>query len=125
PDNDAATWASRIVPTDRATGEPIRVDAAAAVVKALAARTDIVASRKRLENSEYEVGYARNQLLPALDLVAAYGTTGVGGTLIRRDTTGGFGGPIIETIPGGLSDALSEVFRNRFPTWTVSVTLSY
>ena len=125
-DNAPATWAPRIVPTDRPSAEPVHVDAEAAVVKALAGRTDIVAARKRLESSEYAVSYTRNQMLPALDLVAGYGTTGIGGTLLVRDNSGGgFGGPIIETVPGGLSDALSDVFRNRFPTWSASVTLSY
>ena len=125
PDNDPSNWASRIVPTDRPSAEPVRVDVQAAVAKALASRTDIVAERKRVESLEYGVSYTRNQLLPALDLVAGYGTTGVGGTLLIRDDTGGFGGPIIETVPGGFSDALSDVFRNRFPTWSASVTLSY
>ena len=55
PDNDPATWASRIVPTDHPSAEPLAVNAQAAVAKALAARTDIVASRKRLESSEYAI----------------------------------------------------------------------
>jgi outer membrane protein TolC len=122
PDNAAATWAQRIVPVDRPTAEPVRVDVEAAVVRALGARTDIVATRKRLESSEYAVSYARNQLLPALDLVAGYGGTGVGGTRLVRETTGG---PVIETVPGGFNDALSDVLRNRFRTWNASVTLSY
>ena len=122
PDNEAATWASRIVPTDRPTAEPVRVDAAAAADKALAHRTDIVAARKRLENSEYAIGYTRNQRLPGLDLVAGYGTSGVGGTTLRRL---GLGGPVIETIPGGYSNVLTDVFHNDFPTWKASVTLSY
>ncbi len=125
PDNDPGTWASRIVPTDRPTAEPVRADAAAAIARALSSRTDIVATRKRLESSEYAIDYARNELLPALDLVAGYGTSGVGGTFFERDTSQGFGGPIIRTVPGGYGDALSDVFRNDFPTWTVGVSFSY
>jgi len=125
PDNEPATWASRIVPTDRPSAESPHVDATAAIAKALANRSDIVAARKELERSEYAIDYARNQLLPAFDLVAGYGANGVGGTLIRRDTTQGFGGPIIETIPGGYSDAVSDVFHNDFPTWSVAVNFSY
>jgi len=125
PDNEPATWASRIVPTDRPSAESPHVDATAGIAKALANRSDIVAARKQLERSEYAIDYARNQLLPAFDLVAGYGANGVGGTLIRRDTTQGFGGPIIETIPGGYSDAVSDVFHNDFPTWSVAVNFSY
>ena len=126
PDNDRATWASRIVPTDRPTADPITVDAEAAVAKALTTRTDILAARKRQESAEYGVSYAHNQRLPALDLVAGYGTSGVGGTLLVRDTSQAFiGGPIISTVPGGYGDAVRDVFRNDFPTWSVAVTLSY
>src|SRR4029450_8339183 len=37
----------------------------------------------------------------------------------------GLGGPVIETLPGSYNDAVSDVFHNRFPTWTAAVTLSY
>ncbi len=120
--NDPATWDVRIVPTDRPTAEPFRVDLAAAIQNALGKRTDIVAAQKRLENAEYNVAYAKNQLLPNLDLVAAYGTTGIGGTQLQRE---GFGGPIIQTIPGGFGDALSDVFGRNFPTWTLGFNFAY
>jgi outer membrane protein TolC len=120
--NDPSTWALRIVPTDRPTAEPIVVDVPAATQKALEARTDIVASRKNLETADDNVKYASNQTLPDLNLIAAYGSTGIGGTIIERD---GFGGPIIRTTPGGYGDALSDVFGRNFPTWTVGVNFSY
>jgi outer membrane protein len=120
--NDPATWEVRIVPVDRPTAEPFQVDLQAAILAALGKRTDMSAARKRLENAEYNVQYARNQLLPNLDLVAAYGTTGIGGTQIQRE---GLGGPIITTIPGGFGDALSDVFGRNFPTWTFGFNFAY
>jgi outer membrane protein TolC len=122
PESDPAQWASRIVPTDRPTAEPIAVDTEAAVRNALEKRTDLFAARKNLENAESGVQLARNQELPQIDLVAAYGTTGVGGTFIERE---GFGGNIIRTVPGGYSDALSNVFGRDFPTWTLGFNISY
>ncbi len=122
PSNDGSTWATRIVPTDRPTAEPVQVDAGAAIQKALSARTDLVATRKRLESSQYAIDYARNQLLPGVDLVAAYGAGGIGGTLIERE---GLGGPILRSTPGGYSNALGDVFGRDFPTWTVGVNFSY
>ena len=120
--NDPSMWALRIVPRDRPTAEPMAVDVAAAMQRALNERTDIVAARKNLESADYNVQYASNQKLPDLNLVAAYGASGVGGTQIQRQ---GFGGPIIATIPGGYSDALSNVFGRDFPTWTLGVNFSY
>jgi len=120
--NEPASWDTRIVPTDRPTAEQVQVDIPAAIQVATQKRTDILAARKGLENTEYAVSYARNQLLPQLNLSAAYGTAGIGGTAIQRQ---GLGGPIISTIPGGYGDALSDVFGRNFPTWNIGVNLSY
>ena len=120
--NDPAMWETRIVPVERPTAEPFHVDLEAAILAALGKRTDMTAARKRLESAEYNVELARNQLLPNLDLVAAYGTTGIGGTLIQRE---GFGGPIIRTVPGGFGDAISDVFGRNFPTWTFGFNVAY
>lgn len=120
--NDPATWEIRIVPVDRPTAEAVTVDTEAAVRAALGKRTDITSARKSLENAEFNVSLAKNQLLPSVDLVAAYGTTGTGGTLIERE---GLGGPIIRTVPGGFGDALSDVFGRNFPTWTLGFNVSY
>jgi outer membrane protein len=122
PRNDPSVWALRIVPTDHPTAERVTVDVEAATRKALEARTDIVAARKSLENADLNVKFASNQRLPDLSLIAAYGTNGVGGTIIQRN---GFGGPIIGTIPGGYGDAISSVFGRDFPTWTLGVNFSY
>ena len=120
--NDPATWETRIVPVDRPTAEPFLVDTGAAIRTALEKRTDITAARKGLESAEYNVTFAKSQLLPTVDLIAAYGTTGTGGTLIQRE---GFGGPIISTTPGGFGDALSDVFGRNFPTWTLGFNVAY
>jgi len=122
PKNDPSIWALRIVPTDRPTAEPFVVDVEAATRKALDQRTDVVAARKNLENADVNVQYASNQTLPDLSVVAAYGSSGIGGTIIERQ---GFGGPIIRTTPGGYNDALSSVFGRDFPTWTLGLNFSY
>jgi len=120
--NDPDAWATRIVPKDRPTAEPVTVDVAAAILNATQKRTDMQVARKGLESAEYGVSFARNQLLPSLNLAAGYGTAGVGGTLIQRQ---GLGGPIIATIPGGYGDAVSDVFSRTYPTWSVTANLSY
>lgn len=121
--NEPASWDTRIVPTDRPSAdERVAVDVPSAIQNALQRRTDMQTARKGLESAEYGVTYARNQLLPALDLVAGYGTAGIGGTLIERQ---GLGGPIIRTVPGGYGDAVSDVFGRNFPTWNFALNLSY
>ncbi len=122
PANDPATWALRILPTDRPTAQRQQIDLAAAIKKALEQRTDIAVARKNLESNDIAIQFARNQLMPAVNLQAAYGGVGLGGTGLIRD---GFGGPIVDTLPGGYGDALSNVFGRDFPTWTLGVNLSY
>lgn len=122
PKNDPETWALRIVPTDRPKAEQREVNTNAAIQTALEKRTDILATRKALENNDIQLKFARNQVLPTVDLVAGYGATGIGGTQLIRDE---FGGPVVSTIPGGYGDALSSVFGFDFPTWSVGVNFAY
>ncbi len=110
--NDPAMWETRIVPVERPTAEPFRVDLDAAILAALGKRTDITSARKRLETAEYNVDFAKNQQLPNLDLVAGYGTTGLGGTQILDPITG-------EVLPvpigGGFGGAFRRRLRARLP----------
>jgi outer membrane protein len=123
PQNDPVMWATRIVPTTHPVAEQLPVDLDTAVENALENRTDVVAARKALERSDLDILYRENQARLQLDFVAGYGTSGAGGTEIVRDPP--FGGEIVETIPGGYGDALSEVFGRDFPTWNVGVQVSY
>jgi outer membrane protein len=123
PENDPKMWSIKIVLTDRPSDAPVPVDMAGAVSKALDKRTDIVAARKALEASDATLSYRKNQLLPQVNLVANYGASGTGGTQLIRDDPPF--GPVTDTIPGGYSDALSEMIGRDFPTWTVGFNVSY
>jgi outer membrane protein len=123
PENDPAMWSTRIVPTDHPSAEPMPVDIEAAVRNALENRTDMIAARKSLEKDDLSLRLARNQLLPQVDLNASYGAAGAGGTELIREPS--FGGDVVDTVPGGYSDALSQVFGRDYPTWSVGVYLTY
>jgi outer membrane protein len=120
--NEPAAWNTRIVPTDRPTADQVMVDLPAAIQTALSKRTDIQSARKNLENSEYGVQFAKNQLLPSLNLSAGYGTSGLGGTQVLDPVTQQ---PLPNPITGGWGDAVSDVFGRNFPTWNIAVNLSY
>ncbi|HLA77611.1 MAG TPA: TolC family protein [Vicinamibacteria bacterium] len=116
-------WALRIVPSDRPSAEQVQVDVEAAIKKALENRTDVVATRKSLENTEASLRLAKSAALPGVNLVASYGTSGLGGTQIDRGSNPL--GPVIATVPGGYGDAVSEVFGRDYPTWSLGVNVSY
>jgi outer membrane protein TolC len=121
PQNDPLMWRTRIAPTDRPSADPVPVDIEAAVQNALANRTDVISARKSLENQDYRLAFAKNQLLPQLDLVAGYGGSGIAGTRIRDAE----GNPLPQPIPGSYGDAVSEAFGFDFPSWTVGFNISY
>jgi outer membrane protein len=122
PRHESETWALRIVPTDRPTAEPKQIDVDAAIRTALEKRTDVVAAHKNLEIVEAGLSLARSNLLPAVDLIASYGMNGAGGRQILRDPAAE---PPVSYIPGGYSDATSQVFGRDYPSWSIGVNLSY
>lgn len=68
-----------------------------------------------IANRHVELERTRDQLKPSLDLVAGYQQFGLGGTQVIRDFSGGFfDPPIVDIIPGGLGDSLSQLFSADF-----------
>jgi outer membrane protein TolC len=119
---DDPRWRARLNPTDRPSLQYEPIDLEAALGNALASRTDLAQSKRSLEVSEANLSLLKNQSLPSANLVANYGLQGIGGTLLNRD---GQGGPIISTVPGGYGDALAFLRDREFPTWNVSLQVSY
>jgi outer membrane protein TolC len=117
-------WRQEIVPVDVPSLEPAPTDVEEAVRRAISERTDIISSRKNLETNDVNIRFFRNQALPALDLTASYGATGIGGTRFERAGTGA-DAQIVGTIPGGYSDALNVLTARDFPQWNLAFTLSY
>lgn len=122
PEHDFDMWRTRISPSDRVvTGDHQEINLEAAINRALAERTDIVATRKSLESNQINLDFAKNQLKPGLDLEGSYGAAGIGGTLVERDPDGN----IIGEEDGGYFDSLSQVSGLDFPTWRIGVRFSY
>jgi len=93
-----------------------------AIRVALENRPELRQAKLQLQNSDIEIQYARNQLLPTLDLTASYAQSGVGGTETLRNGFGP-GAPIVSINPGGLGDALSELLRSRSSGYTVGFNM--
>jgi outer membrane protein len=117
-------WGASIDPTDRPDFRPEAIDVEAAIRKALSARTDLNVARKSVEANAVTLKYLRNQALPQADLVARYGLAGLGGTQYIA-TGSGINRVVSGVIPGGFSDALSTLLGRDYPTWSVSLNLSY
>lgn len=121
---DRAVWNLKIEPVDSPPIAQPTLDVEAAVTRALGGRTDIVRSKKGIENADATVKYAANQKLPDVRVNASYAAAGLGGTQILR--TGGFPGTVVG--PGTNVDfgsVLNQLFSHNYPTWVVGVSLSY
>ena len=121
--SQADFWTVRIEPTEQPTMTPRAVDVEAAVANALATRTDLAQARKRLEATDIGLRFARNQKLPAVDLLANYGLVGLAGTQFQFGT--GFPPPILSESQRTFGDALRDVFGNQFRTWSLQLQVSY
>jgi outer membrane protein TolC len=117
-------WTSTIDPVDRPDFSPAPIDVAAATARALATRSDVLQVKKNLQANNLSLEFLDNQTLPQADVVARYQSSGVGGT--RFITTGnGVNREVLEVIPGGYGDALSTLFKQKQPNWTLSLNFSY
>jgi outer membrane protein TolC len=119
-------WTARFTPSEKPTLVPREINLDAAVKNALQNRTDIRDFKKNMENTDINMAYARNQKLPAVDLTARYGLTGVAGVQNLYDTSAIDGSPIVTgTSVRTFTDALHDVFANDFKTWSFGVNVSY
>ena len=116
-------WTTQIEPTDLPPFQPITVDVDAAVRNALQMRTDLLQTRKSMEEDAINIKYFRNQSLPDVTASFDYGLTGLGGTQFVRGT--GFPGPIIGETQRSFGSVLGDLFGNQFPNWTLGLNISY
>src|SRR5205814_8055049 len=73
-------WTMTLEPTDTAPFEAQAIDLDAAVRNALDKRTDLAHARNSLEQSDINIRYFRNQILPDVNAQVNYGTIGIGGS---------------------------------------------
>jgi outer membrane protein len=83
---------------------PLATDAEAGLETALVGRPDIQQQLRDIERLQIEQAVARNQRLPALDLLASYSSKGLG-----KD----------------YGDDWDDISSDRYPNWQVGVALSY
>jgi outer membrane protein TolC len=117
-------WRASLNPVDRPVFSPEPLDVEGAVRQALGNRTDLEAARRQIESNDITLALMRNQTLPALDLTAAYGAEGLGGTQYRRQGSG-ITSVIVGTLPGGYSDAWRTLTAREYPNWNFQLNLSY
>jgi outer membrane protein TolC len=113
-----------LVLADKPAFDKVEVDVNQAMTTAMANRPDMAASKIDIQNKEFNLSYARNQLLPDLSLTAQYWSPGVSGTQILYEDNNPLLGVVIGTVPGNVSQALKDTFGLKYRNWSVGLTLS-
>jgi outer membrane protein len=101
----------------------ITPDREQAVSKALLMHPAIRQVIEKLDSDDLGIQSAKNGLLPNLSLTAFYQSNGTGGVYDPSRSTLLGGGPAI-IIPGGIGDALSQMFGFGYPTYFGSLNLT-
>jgi len=114
-----AEWLTRIETTQSYEFAPFLPDLAGSIETGLAKRPEVRQQQLKTEILDYYVRLARNNVLPSLDLQAAYGWGGVGGKgeTVDPDT----GDPII--VDDGFPDSVDQIVNRDFPNWRLGVQL--
>ena len=102
------------------------VDAEQSVAKAMQLRPDLKAVIQSLDVDDLNIKRATNSLRPDLSLNGSYLSAGRGGIYYQRsDVTlsDGSTGSIVNTVPGGFGDSISQLFGFGFPVYSLGLTL--
>lgn len=109
-------WDRPIIPDEQMASNSAILDSEAAVARAMELRPELRQANLVVANRRIQNRYARNQILPQLDLTIDYGYSGLGPELITDPETG----EVIGTR-GGYGEALSQVSTLDFPSWSAGL----
>jgi outer membrane protein TolC len=107
--------------------ESINFDTEQSVLLAMQNRPDLKQAVQALDVDDLGVQMARNGLLPNLALTGNYTVNGRGGVLLRRTNVfdpSGNASSILTSVPGGIADALSQMFGFGFSSYQMGLRLT-
>lgn len=120
-DRNGELWQVPINPTSDPFAEHFEVDMDEAIATAMKNRPELRRQYLDLDIRELDLKYFKNQQRPRLDFVGTYGLNGLGGPVDIRDDDGN----VVETIDGGYSDALDQIWDRDFNGWRTALNFAY
>ncbi|MBD3415234.1 MAG: hypothetical protein GF421_12500 [Candidatus Aminicenantes bacterium] len=121
---EAEIKSQEITPVDKPTYEPREISIDEALAVGMQNRPDLEASRIDIKSRDVELSYAKNQLLPGLNLQASYWSPGISGTQILYKDNNPLTDEVVGTISGDSTKALEDAFSFAYENWSVGLTLS-
>ncbi len=114
----------RIIPTDTPTVARIDVDFDGALETAILNRPDLQALRVDLKSREFNLSYAKNQLLPDVRLQFSYWSPGISGDQILYKDGNALSGIVVGTISGNKSSALKDALNFAYKNSSIGLTVT-
>jgi outer membrane protein len=122
-------WTVEFEPTDEPAFSEQPIDVDEAVRNALSKRSDLMSAKNSLEQSDVNIKYYKNQVLPDINATVNYGTFGIGGTqLTPVDLALAATGVVPDRsilAQRGYGTVLGDVFGSAYPQWSVGVQFGY
>ncbi|MGB8960230.1 MAG: TolC family protein [Candidatus Aminicenantales bacterium] len=120
---DPSTAGQALVPADKPEFKPYAITLDEAYAQAMARRPDLDTAKSAIETKMVNFRFAKNQLLPQLDLQLVKTSPGLSGQLFIYDPANPFLPPV-PGDPGSASAAFRDSFKFLYNNWTAGVTLT-
>src|SRR5579863_1217862 len=119
--DDPLVHDARIIPTDTLGLEPLPTQTPAEIVSlALMNRPEYQAAKLQLANSEISLKGTKNELLPEIDVVGSFQSSGIAGPL---NPTSGVGSAY-PGVGGNYGTVLDQILKGTYPTYSVGINLT-
>jgi outer membrane protein TolC len=112
-------WNYKIIPTDKPTFKKKEITLEEALKIAFDRRPELKQLKIDIETRDLDLNYAKNQLLPSLNLVASFWSPGLSGDRLIYLNNNPFTGIVVDRIQGGKNEALNEAFKFKYKNWSV------
>lgn len=121
-------WTVTFDPSDAPQFEAQAIDVESAVRNALEKRSDLQQAKNSIAQSDINIQYFRNQVLPDINANVRYISAATGGTQLSplRSLEDLYTGvPRTIVADRGFGNVLGDLFGATYPTWTVGVSIGY
>jgi len=120
--DDPRYWEISLVPSDLPVMEALVSDLQEQLMAAIESRPDLNQAKKDLENKKINLKYAKNQLLPRIDLVGSLGVSGLAGDAQPQVASGA---TVFSPFDGNYSDSLEELKSGDNYSYSVGIQVEY
>ena len=120
---DPSAKGQNLRPADTPSFKPFTITLDEAFEKAMARRPDLEVAKSTIETKRINFRYAKNQLLPQLDLQLIKASPGISGAQFIYDRDN----PFLPPTPGdagSAGQAFKDTFRFLYNNWTAGLTLT-